>query len=121
MRKEQLEGAHRRSRVLPDIQAQNWVALGIDHFHQRVVLIACSTHSSGSQCNACFTADALAEPQHVVTWVDCALRLAAAQQLRDNRAAALSAKLQGRGERQAVQLQAVRSAAVVLCIRFGSS
>ena len=78
-RKEQLGGAHVHSRVLPDIQAQDWVALGLDHFHQGVVLVACSTHSSGSQCDACSTADALAEPQHVVAWVDCALRLAAAQ------------------------------------------
>ena len=46
MRKEQLEGAHRHSRVLPDVQAQDWVPLGLDRFHQGVVLIACSTDSS---------------------------------------------------------------------------
>ena len=38
-----LKGAQRHSRVLPDIQAQDRVALGLDHFHQGVVLIACSS------------------------------------------------------------------------------
>ena len=67
---EQLEGAYRHLRMFPDIKPKDWVALGLDHLHQGVVLV---TYSSRNLflicCHACLTADAHAEPQQFVTRV----------------------------------------------------